>query len=61
MIHTKVFVILADEPRKFIYGKRGQTLSPIAYTLRCTPIGRRLLLFSSYHGFPRTYQRRLSN
>ena len=28
-IYTQVFVVLADEPRKFIYGKRRRTLSQV--------------------------------
>ena len=31
-LYTKVFVILADEPRKFIYGKRRQSLRAFART-----------------------------
>ena len=31
-LYTKVFVVLADEPRKFIYGKRRQSLRAFART-----------------------------
>lgn len=32
-MNTQVFVHLADEPRKFIYGKRGRTLLRVCISM----------------------------
>mgnify|MGYP003299107335 CR=1 FL=1 len=56
-----VFVLLADEPRKFIYGKRGADSVAVSYThVGYAGLGAGYCFFP-YHGFPRAYQRRLSD
>ena len=55
-INTRVFVFLADEPRKFINGKRGQTLCFSMYAYHYVYRFSVGCCFFLYHGFPRTYQ-----
>ncbi len=51
-----MFVFLADEPRKFINGKRGQTLCFSMYAYHYVYRFSVGCCFFLYHGFPRTYQ-----